>query len=437
MAREQSFSQSPSEAMARNSHEVSPIEPSSPRGSSIRENTTTTPGAVSNQTPPQRENEGEASSPPLPTRPANVANQQQSFPQQSPQQQQQPRMPYAPYPYPPQSYQYTQPVRMLPKQSQRYIGTKLGLTVLSSVLSIIIIALSGVLLSDSGVGDATAYYAIPIAVAAIIWNTAELITYCARLRRETQRGIHPGAHVALHLLFWLACVFAVLITVTLYIAVADTLAGCTESSDDDDDSYEDRYTSSYRYRYCQQYTPIDYYYWHYLPTLRALVAMFILTLINHFVLFVLACIDTHKRNLLKPAGVVLAPQNMYYAAPPPQPGMMPMPYYQHPVQPVVFPQQAYVGAASAAAAPGQPMAQTPEAKQALQNHQSLYGFYAPAPMPVPVPAPAPTPAAVHAPAPLSPRQMQKAPASAQASASTPAPAEASSSSNEKAMPEQS
>ncbi|KAI0596305.1 hypothetical protein F4775DRAFT_565578 [Biscogniauxia sp. FL1348] len=417
MAQEQSSSQSPNEAVARNSHEVSPIEPSSPRRSASSENTTTAP--------------------PLPARPANVANQQQQQ-----QQQQQPTMPYAPYPYPPQQYQYTQPVRVLPKQSQRYIATKLGLTVLSSVLSIIIIALSSVLLSDSGAGDGAAYYAIPIAVAAIIWNTAELITYCVRLRRETQRGIHPGAHVALHLLFWLACVFAVLITVSLYISVAYTLARCTDSSDDDD-SYEVVYGSSYRYRYCQQYAAINYYYWNYLPTLRALVAMFILTLINHFVLFVLACIDTHKRNLLKPAGVVLAPSapSMYYAAPPPQPGMMPMPYYQYPVQPMAFPPQARLGVPPPAA-PGQPMAQTPEARQALQNQQSLYGFYAPAPMPVPVPAPAPAPAptsataaAVHAPATLSPRQMEKAPASAQASGS--APAEASSSSNGKATPEQS
>ncbi|KAI5925257.1 hypothetical protein F4810DRAFT_70797 [Camillea tinctor] len=401
--------QSSNDAAPRSSHEVSPIEPSSPQGSSTRGN--------GEEAPP----------PPLPARPVNAANQQQR--------QQQAGTHYAPVACPPQPYQYTQPVRVLPKQSQRYIATRLGLTVLSSVLSIIIIALSSILLSDTGAGEGAAYYAIPIAVAAIIWNTAELITYCVRVRKDTQRGIHPGAHVALHLLFWLACIFAVLITVSLYLVVANALERCTDSGDDDDSSYRVGYTSSYRYRYCDDYTPTDYYYWNYLPTIRALIAMFILTLINHFVLFVLACIDTHKRNLLKPAGVVLAPpgQAVYYGAPPPQPGMMPMPYYQYPVQPMAFPQQAHFSAA--AAAPGQPMAQTAEAKQAMQNHQSLYGFYAPAPMPMPVSAAAPVPTATTAPAtaPLSPRQVEKAPASAQASTS--APAEASSSSNEKTTPE--
>ncbi|KAI1503694.1 hypothetical protein F5X99DRAFT_88136 [Biscogniauxia marginata] len=402
-------SQPRNEAATRNSPEVSPIETISPQASSSRENSTT-PGGPSEQ--PRRDVEEEAP-PPLPARPTRAATQQQPNPYQ------QPRMPYAPYPYQ-YSYQYTQPVRVLPKMSQRYIATKLGLTVLSSVLAIIIIALSAIFLSERGAAEGTAWYAMPIAVSAIIWNTAELITYCVRLRKESaQRGIHPGAHVALHLLFWLACIFAVLLSVSVYISVASILARCSDQSGDDDDDYYVGYSSGYRYRYCDLYTPLDYYYWNYLPVLRALIAMFVLAFINHFVLFVLACIDTHKRNLLKPAGVVLAPspgQGMYYGAPPPQPGMVPM-YYQYPV-----PQMANGGSAPA---PGQPTSQSPEAKQALQNYQSLNGYYAPVAMPVPVPATAPAHAAV------SPtlRQMGKAP--------VPAPAEATSSSNEKATPEQS
>lgn len=44
------------------------------------------------------------------------------------------------------------------------------------------------------------------AAVAIIWDTAELITICARGGR---RGIHPGAHVGLHLIFWLCFAAAV------------------------------------------------------------------------------------------------------------------------------------------------------------------------------------------------------------------------------------
>jgi hypothetical protein len=304
--------------------------------------------------------------PPLPQRPASTRHQ--PLPQPFYGQHQQVYVPYTGQPN--QQFAYAAPVRPLPKQSSAYIATRLGLTVLSSILGIIIIALTSILLSEGTSVASVSLYAYAIVVASIVWNTAELITYCVRLRKQAQRGIHPGAHVGLNLIFWLAGVFAILLTAAIYQGVSYDVQRC-ESQNDDDDDY------SYYSYYCDDYKPFDYYKWNILPVLRALLAIFALWTINHFVLFVLACIDTHKRNVLKPAAFVMpmpapntAPtQAMYY---PQQVGtqpMQPMQYYPYPV--MVQPQSAHLaGAGSRTTASNE--------KQPAQVDQSLTGFYAPA-----------------------------------------------------------
>ncbi|KAI0543030.1 hypothetical protein GGR58DRAFT_5583 [Xylaria digitata] len=304
---------------------------------------------------------GEA--PPLPQRPEST------HPQVLPPPFAQNQPAYIPYAgQPNQQFAFATPVRPLPKQSSAYIATRLSLTALSSVWGIIIIALTSILLSNGGSGASVSLYAYVIVVVSILWNTTELITYCVRLRKQTQRGIHPGAHVGLHLIFWLAGIFAILLSISIYLSVAYTLAYC-ERRDDDDESY-----SYYSYSYCDEYKPFSYYRWNVVPVLRALIAIFVLWTINHFVLFVLACIETHKRNTLKPAAYLVPAaavpaQGMYY---PQQPGVQPMQPIQYYPQPIMMqPQPAHLSGA---------VSGTPNSneKQPAQTYQNLAGFYAPA-----------------------------------------------------------
>ncbi|KAH8161124.1 hypothetical protein CIB48_g7118 [Xylaria polymorpha] len=300
--------------------------------------------------------------PPLPQRPSSHP---QVLPQPFFSQQQQIYVPYTGQPN--QQFTYVNPVRPLPKQSSAYIATRLGLTALSSVWGIIIIALTSILLSDGGIASSVSLYSYAIVVASIIWNTAELITYCVRLRKETQRGIHPGAHVGLHLIFWLAGIFAILLTVTVYLSVASAVQNCEHRNDDDD------YYSYYSSSYCSEYQPLDYYKWNVLPVIRAHLAIFALWVINHFVLFVLACIETNKRNRMRPAAFVV-PVNA--VAPYPQQAagtqpMQPIQFYPYPVM-MPQPQPAHLAGAES---------RTPASneKAPVPIHQNIAGFYAPSP----------------------------------------------------------
>ncbi|KAH9891432.1 hypothetical protein F4778DRAFT_334406 [Xylariomycetidae sp. FL2044] len=362
--------------------------------------TAISPVSAPNQ-PTRAAEEEEAPPPPLPTRPTESAHARH-HPHQPPAHPQQ--TPYVPYPhYPTPPCPAVQTARVLPPMTQRYVATKLGLTVLSSILGIIIIALSCIFLSARGPAEFVYMYALPIVVAAIVWNTAELITYCVRLRRETQRGIHPGAHVALHLLFWLACALAVLLTVTIFTSSRSQVESCRRYYEDDDEDVS-YYNGGYSRYYCDDLSTKslrDYYEWNYLPILRALIAMFCLATLNHFALFVLACIDTHRRNLMRPAGMVFPPQPMpmpamYYGPPgPPPPGMVP--YYPMGMMP---PQQAHMPWAPAPYPVPMSGAQEPNSQgkgpAQAHNYQSLAGFYGPAS----APAPAPWAAPGHAPAPV-------------------------------------
>ncbi|KAI0165522.1 hypothetical protein GGR57DRAFT_124073 [Xylariaceae sp. FL1272] len=310
----------------------------------------------------------DAPPPPLPQRPA-VAHGQ-PMPQPMPQQY---HISPAPFMFPAnQQFTYATPTRQIPQFSQAWIGTRIGLTVLSSILGIIVIALTSVLLSEGSWLAETALYAYPISVASIIWNTAELITYLVRLRKHHQRGIHPGAHVALHLIFWLVGVFAILLTVSLLLGVQSELEYCNNDYDD----------YGYNSSYCDEFTPYGYYRSMILPILQGLLAVFVLWLVAHLALFVLACIETHKRNTMLPAAI-LVPVSQPGAAPMqyfPQQGAVPIQYYQQPV--MSMPAQAYMppGAVMSNPEMRSPVANTTE-KQPVQNHQNLAGFYGPEPQP--------------------------------------------------------
>ncbi|KAI1798748.1 hypothetical protein F4811DRAFT_547315 [Daldinia bambusicola] len=349
------------------------------------------PTPVTRDEPREPANEG---TPPLPPRPGGDSTAQQrppAPPQPLPQPYPQYPSPYGPYSYPPQPYPCAQAVRILPRYSGFWTATKLVLTVFSIVFAIVILALSCVFLGDDGDAEGMAIYAFPITIAAIIWNGAELITFGIRSRKDVKRGIHPGAHVGLHLCFWLACIFAVLLTVSISLSVEYTLRECAE---------EDitRY-SYYSYSYCRSRYLDLYRNGTYLPMIRAVEAFFCLATIDHFILFVMACIDTHKRNLLKPAGIVLPPVppagGMYCPPPPPAPGAA---YYPYPVpmpMPMLpqLPQPSQVRPGQLNPVPNGTVAAAPIVPQANpvnQNYQNLAGFYAPAPpQPSYLPAQAP------------------------------------------------
>ncbi|ROT36673.1 hypothetical protein SODALDRAFT_401571 [Sodiomyces alkalinus F11] len=108
--------------------------------------------------------------------------------------------PIQPQPYPKQPPQ----PRLVPFHKGWHV-TKIVFRSLDLAFSIIVLALAIYVVIVFG--DLLAIVLIsPPAILAIIWETAEFITLCARGGRV---GIHPGAHVGLHLIIWLAWCVAV------------------------------------------------------------------------------------------------------------------------------------------------------------------------------------------------------------------------------------
>ncbi|GKT54418.1 hypothetical protein ColTof4_13789 [Colletotrichum tofieldiae] len=118
------------------------------------------------------------------------------------------------------------------------------------------------------------FSAIPGAFA-ICWDVSELITICARGGRK---GIHPGAHVGLHLIFWPLFATAVALeSLNIYF--------------------------------------LDYGIEGAVATMQHVALAFTcLLLLNHFTLFVRACVDTHRRNNRPP--IYMVPVNMPAPMPP-------------------------------------------------------------------------------------------------------------------------
>ncbi|KZL85055.1 hypothetical protein CI238_09711 [Colletotrichum incanum] len=136
------------------------------------------------------------------------------------------------------------------------------------------------------------FSAIPAAFA-VCWDVSELITICARGGRK---GIHPGAHVGLHLIFWPLFATAVACeSLQLYFAGYGTRGVIATEQ-------------------------------------HVALAFTCLLLLNHFTLFVRACVDTHRRNTRPPIYMVpinmpapMAPAGSYapYPFPPQQPQYAP------------------------------------------------------------------------------------------------------------------
>jgi len=90
------------------------------------------------------------------------------------------------------------------RQSGWYIF-KVILRVLSVLICLAVVGVAVSTVVDIklkyGVVINIAYYASPPAIILLIWDAVEFIALCAR----KGQGIHPGAHVAVELIMWIAC----------------------------------------------------------------------------------------------------------------------------------------------------------------------------------------------------------------------------------------
>lgn len=128
------------------------------------------------------------------------------------------------------------------------------------------------------------------AAASIIWQLAEYITIL--VRRSIYRPIHPGAHVGVHLVLDVLCI---LVVGSLSTSLAYGLADWIVDSRCDGTNFD--YYDGNHYVYCDYDTFSSRAQANkYFALLEALVAFSTLMTISHFVLFVLACVETDRRR---------------------------------------------------------------------------------------------------------------------------------------------
>ncbi|KAI4599074.1 hypothetical protein KJ359_002491 [Pestalotiopsis sp. 9143b] len=264
-------------------------------------------------------------------------------------------MQYAPYPY-------AQPPRIIPFNKTHH-WMKIGLTIASLVFCIVLLGLSVAISIGPGYDawNITIYWIGPLIGIAGCWDIAELITLFGCGKRhggEFRRGIHPGAHVGVNLIIWLVGIVCIFLSVVAYITARSQIRSCQDEQNSDSSYY------SYYYYYCDddEYSLLSS--GLYLPAIRAIEAFVALLTLDHFIFFVLACIETNVRNKSRSAVMMMPPQ-MYYN---PQGGMAP---YGYPM----VPPQAYM------AHPQQPGMMEKSAAPAPPPHGGQHnpaGFYAPA-----------------------------------------------------------
>lgn len=165
--------------------------------------------------------------------------------------------------------------------------SKLTLRIFSTIFDLALIGTSASL----GVGwAATAViFFMPPAVVSFVWNVSEGISL---LVRGGHRGIHPGACVGVDLILWMGfCTTSLLYLLFGY--------GWYYYYDEDIFSNVSSESSYHTHN-------------------RACIAFGFLETIMHFALFVIACVETSKRNqgaavivCQPPPGMVLVPQGQY------------------------------------------------------------------------------------------------------------------------------
>ncbi|KAL2265063.1 hypothetical protein VTJ83DRAFT_7573 [Remersonia thermophila] len=150
--------------------------------------------------------------------------------------------------------------------------TKFIFRVLQLILSATVIGQTGAMYSQGAWYGLQVVCIIPVTGLSTGWALAEGI---ALLARDGHRGIHPGANVAIDLVIWLAVIPAI----TLVYIVNPMYPGWGTY-----DYYEAKYNSSYRYNKAADGLGLA------ALILEGFLGAF------HFVTFVIACVETNRRN---------------------------------------------------------------------------------------------------------------------------------------------
>jgi hypothetical protein len=203
--------------------------------------------------------------------------------------------------------------RAVHESPKRMWASKLTLRIISTVLDLILIGVSASL--GTNWSSPAIIFFLPPACVAFVWNVAEGISILARGGR---RGIHPGACVGVDLILWLGF----LVASVMYILFGYGWYFYT---------YGDIYftDSDILGTSASTYATLN----------RACLAFGFMEVILHFSLFVIACVETSRRNQAStvvvyqpPPGMMVAPG--YY---PQQMVYQPDQYNQHPHQSMIIP----------------------------------------------------------------------------------------------------
>lgn len=150
----------------------------------------------------------------------------------------------------------------------------------------------------------------------LIWSAAELIV---RAVHKFKRGIHPGGSVAATLIVWLAA------------AIVGALEGVFSVTMDGYCDYYDYNSMTYEYDTVECYNPWGGRWGIWI----AVTAFTCLLWVIYFALFVIACIDTSRRNAAKRLVMVVNPASYW--------GPQAQGWQQMPQQNLAVPQPAAMG----------------------------------------------------------------------------------------------
>lgn len=177
-------------------------------------------------------------------------------------------------------------------ETKFWINAKMALHGVSVVASIITLGMGLSLINGGPDVSFLAAIACPVPVMALIWSAAELIV---RAVHKFQTGIHPGGQVAATLIIWLAAIIVGPLE-ALYNVTTDGYCDYEYNSD----------TSSY------DVTEDCYDPWKGRQGLWIAITTFTCLLwVVMFSLFVMACIDTSRRNAAKRVVMVMNPASYW------------------------------------------------------------------------------------------------------------------------------
>lgn len=174
------------------------------------------------------------------------------------------------------------------KPSHAFSLAKLGLGGLNMIFAIVAFGLGlSFVLGPSRYNSHTgAFLLVVLAAISFLWQAAEFLTRL--LRRRTHRPLHPGAHVGVHLCLW---VLLVLCTYSMAWGLRRSLAQYTVVGPASRVGADPYLYDLWWDRFASEGEAARFF-----ARLRAAVAFAALLALAHFVLFVLACVETDRRR---------------------------------------------------------------------------------------------------------------------------------------------